>query len=426
MKRYDTFQDCPTPWLAQVPSHWRKLRYKDVMRPKDIKVGDNPVTLLSLTKKGVIVRDISEGKGKFPSDFSSYKIVEPNDLIMCLFDVDETPRTVGIAHASGMITGAYDIFNVAHVSRDFLLYHFLHIDDKKAFKPLYKGLRKVVPLPSLLSSYVYLPPTLEQEAIVAFLDSKTSKIDSYVAERERELHSLEELKQAEIASVVTRGLNPNVPMRDSGIPWLGQIPAHWKIDRAKNIFYRVSRPVKEDDEVITCFRDGQVTLRKNRRTEGFTESFKEIGYQGIRKGDLVIHQMDAFAGAIGVSDADGKGTPVYICCLPKIEANNWFYSFILREMARTGYIKSLYRGIRERSSDFRFETFAIQYLPIPPIEEQQAIVDYINAKTAKIDGLIADLSAQIEKLKEYKQRLISDAVTGQIDVSDYKPSTSAQ
>ena len=260
MKRYDTFQDCPTPWLAQVPSHWRKLRYKDVMRPKDIKVGDNPVTLLSLTKKGVIVRDISEGKGKFPSDFSSYKIVEPNDLIMCLFDVDETPRTIGIAHDSGMITGAYDIFNVANVSRDFLLYHFLHIDDKKAFKPLYKGLRKVVPLPSLLSSYVYLPPILEQEAIVAFLDSKISKIDAYIGEREKEIIALGEFKQAEIASVVTRGLNPDVPMRDSGIPWLGKIPAHWHLKQLRAYLKLISDKGHGDKQLLSVTREQGVII----------------------------------------------------------------------------------------------------------------------------------------------------------------------
>ena len=185
MKRYENYQHCSTPWIKEVPSHWSKLRYKDIMRPKDVKVGDDLPTLLSLTKGGVIIRDISDGKGKFPSDFSTYKVVVPNDFIMCLFDVDETPRTVGIAHNDGMITGAYDIFNIVNANRDFLLYHFLYLDDKKALKPLYKGLRKVVPLPSLLSSYVYLPPINEQEAIVEYLNSKTSKIDSYVAERER-------------------------------------------------------------------------------------------------------------------------------------------------------------------------------------------------------------------------------------------------
>lgn len=201
--------------------------------------------------------------------------------------------------------------------------------------------------------------------------------------------------------------------KDSGVKWIGEIPEHWDLLRAKNIFERQFRPVRDCDEVVTCFRDGQVTLRKNRRVEGFTESLKEIGYQGIRKGDLVIHQMDAFAGSIGVSDSDGKGTPVYICCLPK-DSNNvnvYFYAYLLREMARSGFIKSLYRGIRERSSDFRFDTFAVQWLLLVPIEEQQEIVTYLDSKVAKIDEYISIAEKKIAALEELKQTIIAEAVT---------------
>lgn len=178
--------------------------------------------------------------------------------------------------------------------------------------------------------------------------------------------------------------------KPTGISWIPEVPEHWRFLRAKNMFTRVQRSVREEDDVITCFRDGQVTLRKNRRTEGFTEALQEVGYQGIRKGDLVIHQMDAFAGSIGVSDSDGKGTPVYICCLPKGDYSNYYYAHILRQMARTGYIKSLYRGIRERSSDFRFDTFAVQFLPIPPLSEQERIVEFLDSKTSKIDSYVAE------------------------------------
>ena len=106
-------------------------------------------------------------------------------------------------------------------------------------------------------------------------------------------------------------LHPYPDYKPSGLPWLGDMPAHWEVRRAGWLFRKMDRPVRDTDQMITCFRDGTVTLRKNRRTEGFTESLQEIGYQGIRRGDLVIHQMDAFAGAVGVSDSDGKGTPVY-------------------------------------------------------------------------------------------------------------------
>jgi putative type I site-specific restriction-modification system, S subunit len=150
---------------------------------------------------------------------------------------------------------------------------------------------------------------------------------------------------------------------------------------------------------------------------------KEIGYQGIRKGDLVIHQMDAFAGSIGVSDSDGKGPPVYICLQPKGDCSNNYYMYLLREMARTGFIKSLYRGIRERSSDFRYETFAKLFLPIPPLPEQRAIVSYIEAQTANIDKLINAYQQQVERIKELKQRLISDAVTGKINVTGKQTQT---
>ena len=199
--------------------------------------------------------------------------------------------------------------------------------------------------------------------------------------------------------------------KDSGIKWLGQIPLHWEMLRAKNMFARMARPVREEDEVITCFRDGEVTLRKNRRTEGFTESFKEIGYQGIRKGDLVIHQMDAFAGSIGVSDSDGKGTPVYICLQPKIECNNVYYAHLLRVMAHSGFIKSLYRGIRERSSDFRFETLARLSLPLPPLSEQLSIVSYLDVKVSAMDRLVLLTQQKVEHLKALKQAIIQQTVT---------------
>ena len=179
------------------------------------------------------------------------------------------------------------------------------------------------------------------------------------------------------------------------IPWISKIPEHWSVMRGKNLYVKEQRPVRENDDVVTCFRDGMVTLRKNRRTTGFTEAMNEFGYQGIRKGDLVIHVMDAFAGAIGVSDSDGKGTPVYNVCTAIGDINNWYYAYLLREMAHSGFIQSLYRGIRERSSDFRFDVFARQYLPVPPRAEQDQIVRYLNWQVSKINRLIAAKKKQI-------------------------------
>jgi type I restriction enzyme S subunit len=184
------------------------------------------------------------------------------------------------------------------------------------------------------------------------------------------------------------------------IPWIDLIPSHWEIKRAKTMYQKMNRPVEECDDVVTCFRDGMVTLRKNRRITGFTESIKEIGYQGINKGDLVIHVMDAFAGAIGVSDSNGKGTPVYSVCTAKGDYNNYYYAHLIREMAKRGFIQSLYRGIRERSSDFRYEVFGKQLLPIPPRAEQDQIVRYLDWKVSMINKYINAKKKQIELLKE--------------------------
>ena len=197
--------------------------------------------------------------------------------------------------------------------------------------------------------------------------------------------------------------------KESGVPWIDRMPAHWSTQRGKFLYRKEQRPVGEQDDIVTCFRDGMVTLRKNRRTTGFTEALREFGYQGIRKGDLVIHVMDAFAGAIGVSDSDGKGTPVYNVCTAYGDSNNNYYAYALREMARSGFIQSLYRGIRERSSDFRFDVFAQQFLPVPPRAEQDQIVRYLDWQVSKINRLIAAKRKQIELLKEHRVASINEA-----------------
>ena len=218
------------------------------------------------------------------------------------------------------------------------------------------------------------------------------------------------------------GLNPYVEFKQSGIRWLGTIPRHWELKRPKQLFRKMARPVRDCDEVVTCFRDGLVTLRKNRRLLGFTESLKEIGYQGVRRGDLVIHGMDAFAGSIGVSDSDGKATPVYSVCAPLgTHVNPHYYSYCVREMARAGWIAALAKGIRERSTDFRFDVFGVQGVPFPPPSEQTAIARFLDHMDRRIQTYIRAKEKLIALLDEYKQALIHQAVTGQIDVRTGEP-----
>lgn len=198
--------------------------------------------------------------------------------------------------------------------------------------------------------------------------------------------------------------------KDSGVEWIGEIPSHWLMIKPWTIFSPEKRPTLPDDEIITCFRDGIVTLRKNRREDGFTNSIKEIGYQRIHKGDLVVHEMDGFEGSIGVSDSFGKSTPVYTVIKESNSHNNRFWMFLLREMSNTRYIECLSKSIRERTTEFRWNTWKTEFFPSPPLSEQQQIVSFLDTKTSLIDSLIEKTQRKIELLKEKRTSLINEVV----------------
>lgn len=413
MKSYSNYKDSGVKWLGQIPLHWEVRRGRSLFSL-------NNQGSTSTTKIGL--ENIEGFTGKFIPTESTFEgdgvEVEEGDIVYGKL----RPYLCKSWLATFGCNAVGDFFVFRCHNKNYNKY--LHqVFLSPGFTDICNASTYGAKMPRVSSSFILslpfpLPPLSEQLSIVSYLDGKVSAMDRLVLLTQQKVEHLKALKQAIIQEAVTTGIpNKNHILKQTNIKWIKQIPQHWEEKRAKNMFVRMARPVREEDEVITCFRDGEVTLRKNRRTEGFTESFKEIGYQGIRKGDLVIHQMDAFAGAIGVSDSDGKGTPVYICLQPKIECNNVYYAHLLRVMAYSGYIKSLYRGIRERSSDFRYETFARLSLPLPPLSEQEEIVAYLDEKTAKIDLLIDKELQQIDHIKDLKQTLIADVVTGKVDVT---------
>lgn len=266
------------------------------------------------------------------------------------------------------------------------------------------------------------PPLSEQRSIAAFLDAETSKIDALVAEQRRLIELLKEKRQAVISHAVTKGLNPHVKMKPSGIDWLGDVPEHWELSRGRYLYRERNEIPEPDDGVVTSFRDGQVTLRTNRRTEGFTFAILELGYQRVREGDLVIHGMDAFAGAIGVSESTGKCTPEYSVLIPNSAAtDNRYYSYLVRLMALRNYVYVICPSVRERAPRFRFSSFKNVLLPSPPHEEQLAIVNEIEMVTTQTSNLISESELVIALLQERRTALISAAVTGKIDVRGFVP-----
>ena len=417
MKQYPKYKDSGVSWIGEIPEHWKKARYKDVLSIQDEKVGKrNDLMLLSLTKQGVIIRDLTEMKGKFPKDFESYKVVHPNNIILCLFDVDETPRTVGLSHNEGMITGAYDVFSIKNIDKEYFLYHYLSLDDRKAMKPLYKGLRKTIPLPRLMGEHIFIPPNEEQAAIVSFLDAKTAQIDRFIAEAEREIEKLNELKQAQIAHLVTHGLNPDAPMKDSGIAWIGQIPEHWKKARYKDVLSIQDEKVgkRKDLTLLSLTKQGVIirdlTEMKGKFPKDF-ESYKVVHPDNII---LCLFDVDETPRTVGLSHNEGMITGAYdVFSIKNIDKENFLYHYLSLDDRKA--MKPLYKGLRKT---IPLPRLMGEHIFIPPKDEQTSIVSAINSLNKRIDMLTSQLVDQINHLKELKQRIISDAVTGKIDVRE--------
>ena len=265
------------------------------------------------------------------------------------------------------------------------------------------------------NSYIAFPAIDEQQRIAAFLDAKCAEINALTADIQSQIDTLEQYKRSVITEAVTKGLDLDAEMRNSGIPWIGKMPAHWECIRGKYILKYLQKPVRDDDGVITCFRDGEVTLRSNRREDGFTMADKEIGYQGVDIGDLVVHGMDGFAGAIGISDSRGKASPVLNVLAT--EQDKRYIMYFLRSMAYSDVFLALATGIRVRSCDLRWNKLSELFYPTPPLDEQKAIVEYIDNVIQRVDDVIADKKNQLETLDEYKKSLIFEYVTGKKKVT---------
>jgi type I restriction enzyme S subunit len=425
MERYSEYKDSGVQWLGEIPGHWKCVRLKHTGSCRN-GLTYSPTDECEYGNGTLVLRssNIQDDKLSFEDNVYVKKDID-EDLMMRSGDIlicsrngsrDLVGKLVRINKDLDMTFGAFMMVYRTNLWAPFMEYAL------RIVIASYKNLFSTSTINQLVKSkfenfVTPLPPLSEQHSIVSYLDDKCGKIDKMLEGKQKQIELLAEMKQRIIADAVTRGLNPDVKMKATNIPWLPEIPEHWDVKRGKTLFNKEQRPIEEGDEIVTCFRDGEVTLRKNRRTTGFTEATDYSHYQHICKGDLVIHQMDAFAGSSGVSDSDGMGTPVLSVCTAKIEGlNHFYYAYILRLMGKNNFILSLYRGIRERSSDFRFETFAKQYLPVPPAIEQEQIVKFIHERSSKIDTLTSKLQQEIESIKEYKQRLISDVVTGQIKV----------
>lgn len=406
-------------WIGEIPSRWAVLRnkYNFDLNKNIVGTAYKDTQLLSLTKNGVKAIAEDDQKGKVPTSFATYQTVDKDDIVMCLFDLDVSAVFSGISPYEGMISPAYKCFKCKeHLFPQYIDYYFRTVFVDRKYKRYSKNVRYSISADEFMALPILVPPLEVQKSIANFLDQKCSEIDSLSADIQSQIDVLEEYKKSIITETVTKGLNPDVEMKDSGIEWIGMIPAHWDVDKGKYFLRYLQKPVRETDDVITCFRDGEVTLRTNRREDGFTISLKEIGYQGIDVGDLVVHGMDGFAGAIGISDSRGKASPV----LNVLDAdhNKRYLMYYLRNMAYNGVFIALATGIRVRTCDTGWNKLRELPYTLPPKNEQDAIANFIDTKCADVNAVITDKKAQLETLAEYKKSLIYEYVTGKKEVPE--------
>lgn len=406
-------KDSGFEWLGTIPCHWNLTRIANLYKVRNQKVSDKDFPPLSVTMKGIVPQLETAAK---TNDGDNRKLVRAGDFV--INSRSDRRGSCGISPLDGSVSLINTVLMpLSEMNPHYYnwLFHTVQFADEyykcghgivdDLWTTTWQEMKKIVIPTPLLG---------EQKAIAEFLDEKCSEIDALIADIQTQIETLEQYKKSTVIETVTKGLYSNVPLKDSGIQWIGKIPETWNCVRGKYILQYITKPVKENDGVITCFRDGEVTLRSKRREEGFTMADKEIGYQGIDVGDLVVHGMDGFAGAIGISDSRGKASPVLNVL--ETEQNKRYIMYFLRSMAYGDVFLALATGIRVRSCDLRWNKLADLFYPIPSLEEQNAIVDYIDRIIKETNDVIADKTEQITTLESYKKSIIFEYVTGKKEV----------
>lgn len=415
---YPTYKDSGIEWLGQIPTHWELTRISSVLtevkdlntslrfsHPSQFKFGD------IILKPDVNIEDVSS--------LSKCIIFRKDDILIngLNLNYDFVTQRIARANYTGIITSAYIAIRVRNnLSSKYVTYLFKALDSRKVFNGLGTGIRLTLTYKELKKYYILLPPQEEQRQIVAYLDYKSNKINERICQRERGLQTLSELKQAEIAAVVTHGLDPNVPMKESGIEWLGKIPAHWEVRKIKNCLQERSEKGYPNEPILCATQSRGVIPQDmyDNRVVVVNKDFDKLKL--VKCGDFVI-SLRSFQGGIEYAYYQGIISAAYTILTPKDKRNSEYFKHLFKSHDFIQLLQTCVTGIRE-GQNINYAMLAKHFIPIPPIEEQQKIVLYIKNRLYVIDEYIAKLKTEINYLQEYKQRLISDVVTGKVDVRE--------
>ena len=405
--RYPVYKDSGVEWLGEVPEHWEVRRLKFLC---DIQTGSKDT------------EDAVED-GEYPFFVRSQTVERINSQAFDCEAVLTAGDGAGVGRVFHHYSGPFDFHQRVYMLNNFrratgrFLFHFLRENFYKVAleggaKSTVDSLRR----PMFTNFPIAVPPRDEQDSLIAFVDTQGAHIDALVAEQERLVELLREKRQAVISHAVTKGLDPTVPMKNSGEEWLGEVPAHWTRVRLKALFRQEKRQNFPELPVLSVYRDYGVIF-KDSRTDNINKTPEDLSsYQLVRPGDLVVNKMKAWQGSLGVSEVEGITSPDYAVFTPRHSMNSFFLHLLLRSQA----VVSVYLGISNgiRLDQWRIEPDAFLSLSIylPPLEEQGRIVAEIISISSEHDVLITEAERAIALLQERRAALISAAVTGQIDV----------
>ncbi|MEP1215704.1 MAG: restriction endonuclease subunit S [Marinobacter sp.] len=423
LPKYEAYRDSGVDWLGDVPAHWNDFPLCAKSELKSISGKEDEELLSVYLDRGVIKFDDVDAKrtNATSTDLSKYQLVEPGDFV--LNNQQAWRGSVGVSAYRGIVSPAYLILSISkdicpkygnYLFRDGVMVANYLVSSKGV-----GTIQRNLYWPQLKRARIFLPALSEQELIADFLDKKTTQIDEAIAIKEQQIALLKERKQIIIQKAVTQGLDPNVPLKDSGVGWIGKLPAHWEVRRSKFLFtQRKERAWKDDVQLSATQAYGVIPQDRYEELTGYRVvkiQFHLDKRKHVEKDDFVI-SMRSFQGGLERAWARGCIRSSYVVLRPLEEIDPAFYGYLLKLPAYIAALQQTASFIRD-GQDLNFDNFSKVDLFIPPVDEQREIANYISAFMASSDRGIDLLLAQIEKLKEYKTTLINSAVTGKIKVT---------
>ncbi len=415
-------KDSKIEWVGEIPETWEVVKVKHKFRYKKEIVGCycDDYDRLALTMQNVVKRSKDDNTGLQPDKFETYQILRKDELVFKLIDLQNVSTSrVGLSPFTGIVSPTYIILRAEKgMSPRYAEKYFYVLWKNQIFNALGDdGVRSNLGKDDLFDVRMPIPLIDEQQRIADFLDKECEKIDGLKADIEAQIDTLEKYKRSVITEAVTHGLDPNVPMKDSGAGWMPQVPAHWQVHKFK--YHLQLRGIKNQAEkqVLSLYRDYGV-VPKDSRDDNFNVTSEDTSnYRYVRVGDFVVNKMKAWQGSVAVSNYEGIVSPAYyVYEFSDALIDKRYFHFLMRNRTYTTEFRRLSGGIREGQWDLPAEALGNTLILIPPLPEQQAIADYLDEKCAQIDELISQKQSQIETLETYKKSLIFEYVTGKKEV----------